>query len=169
MKEIHILEEQIAKLENKEFDFRAWKQSAIIILSRIFGNDDQKVLQISKLEMDYSSWSLRDASGKTSQIETIKKLGKEILQTAISELKSYGLPALNSSNQTAQLSEVLVTSLESELKVSQFNELISVINSEHTVELKKAEILKKLGGYDHQTSLNILASILAEFNLKRRS
>ena len=52
MKDINLLEEQIAKLTSKEFDFRAWKQYSIILLSRIFGDEDQKVKQISKLEID---------------------------------------------------------------------------------------------------------------------
>ncbi len=115
MKEINLLEEQIAKLTSKEFDFRAWKQYSIILLSRIFGDEDQKVKQISKLEIDYSSWSLRDASGKSSQTDTIKKIGKEILQAAIDELSSFGVPDRNSSTQINLSQQIILSALESEL------------------------------------------------------
>ena len=164
MKEINLLEEQIAKLASKEFDFRAWKQYSIILLSRIFGDEDQKVKQISKLEIDYSSWSLRDASGKSSQIDTFKKLGKEILRAAIDELSSFGAPDKNPSSQINLSQQLILSALESELKISQLKELVLLINSELTIELKKIEISKKLAGYGNQANINILVNILTNHN-----
>lgn len=164
MKEINLLEEQIAKLTSKEFDFRAWKQYSIILLSRIFGDEDQKVKQISKLDIDYSSWSLRDASGKSSQTDTIKKIGKEILQAAIDELSSFGVPDKNPSTQINLSQQVILSALESELKTSQLKELVLLINGELTMELKKAEISKKLAEYGNQAHINILVNILANIN-----
>jgi hypothetical protein len=161
MKEIQILEEQIDKIDRKEFDFKAWKQSTILILARMFGNEDQKVKQINMLELDYSSWSLRDTSGKSSQIESLKKLGKEILYAAIGELNSKGLPETDPTKHEFQISKVIVLALENELKISQLRELISIINSNTDPEVKKSGILKKLKTLDHQTTTNILASILS--------
>jgi hypothetical protein len=166
MKEIELLEEQIAKLESKEFDFRAWKQYTIILLSRIFGDEDQKVKQINKLEMDYSSWSLRDASGRSSQADTIKKLGKEILLAAVDELKSFGIPAKNLSSESNSELDIIHSALENELKVAQLKELILLSNRDIPGEVKKNEITKKLAEYGDQVVRNILTRILANDKLK---
>jgi hypothetical protein len=160
MKEIELLEVQIEKLNNKDFDFKVWKQYSIMLLSRIFGDDDQKVKQISVLDIDYSSWSLRDASGRTSQIDTLKKIGKEILQVAIEELRSFGLPVRKSLNVSGISADEIILAMENELKISQLKELIHLINSEMTDDIKKIEIVKMLQGCSEQASVNILGSIL---------
>ena len=54
MKEIKLLEEQIGKLESKNFDLEAWKQYTIVLLARIFGDNNQKIQQVEKIEYDYS-------------------------------------------------------------------------------------------------------------------
>jgi hypothetical protein len=165
MKEIDLLEEHIAKLESKEFDFKVWKQYSIMLLSRIFGETEQRVKQISMLDIDYSSWSLRDATGRSSKIDTLKKLGKEILQSAIDELKSFGLPKNSEINPDLILKEIILA-LESELKISQLKELNSMINGDLNPDLKKSEIAKKLAGYGEQAIINILATLLSSNNLK---
>ena len=168
MKEINLLEEHIAKLEGKDFDFKAWKQYSIFLLSRIFGDEDQKVKHIARLEMDYSSWSLRDTSGKSSQVDALKKLGKEILLSAIDELKSLGVTPKNNSTESVIDFQVIISALESELKIFQLKELLTLINSELTSESKKTEIAKKLAGYGDRSSINILSTILSDNNLKKK-
>ncbi len=166
MKEIKLLEEQIGKLESKNFDLEAWKQYTIVLLARIFGDNNQKVRQIEKIEYDYSSWSLRDTSGSSAYLETCKKLGKEILQASIDELKSFGLPDLNESQENYITVEILVESLEDELKVSQFRVLKKLINSSKPREEKintAREILKNL---DKEASFNIILNILSHPKLK---
>lgn len=166
MKEIKLLEEQIGKLESKNFDLEAWKQYTIVLLARIFGDNNQKIQQVEKIEYDYSSWSLRDTSGSSAYLETCKKLGKEILQASIDELKSFGLPDLNESQEKYITVEILIESLEDELKVSQFRELKKLINSSKPREEKintAREILKNL---DKEASFNIILNILSHPKLK---
>ena len=91
-KEIQLLEQQIDKLGSKDFDLSAWKKYTVIILARIFGEKNEKIRQIEKLEFEFSSWSLRDASGNESYEEGTKKLAREILQASIDELNLFGLP-----------------------------------------------------------------------------
>ncbi|HNQ37909.1 MAG TPA: hypothetical protein PKJ58_08115, partial [Prolixibacteraceae bacterium] len=62
-KEIALLRDQIGKLSDPRFDLEAWKNQTIIFLERIFGKESSKVKLIRELHYDYSSWSLRDASG----------------------------------------------------------------------------------------------------------
>ena len=68
-KEIQLLEQQIEKLDTKDFDLQAWKKYTIVILARIFGNKNEKIRLVEKLDYEFSSWSLRDASGNESYEE----------------------------------------------------------------------------------------------------
>ena len=100
MKEIKLLEQQLEKLNDKDFDLDAWKQYMVVLLSRIFGDNSTKINQIEKIEYDFSSWALRDTTGKSEYMETCRKLGREVLQASIDELKTFGLP--ESENQEKQ-------------------------------------------------------------------
>ena len=88
--EIKLLKQQIEKLEAKDFDLSAWKKFTIVFLARIFGDDSPKIKQIEKIESDYSSWSLRDTSGSSSNVNKSKKLAREILEAAIAEIEIFG-------------------------------------------------------------------------------
>ena len=89
MKEVELLQAQMDKLKAKDFDLDAWKQYTVVLLSRIFGEHNPKIRQIEKIEYDFSSWSLRDTSGKSAYMETCKKLGREVLQASIDELNAF--------------------------------------------------------------------------------
>jgi hypothetical protein len=166
MKEIKLLEEQLLKLDEKGFDFKSWKQYSILLLSRIFGEENQKVRQLSKIEVDYSSWSLRDTSGKVSQIETIKKLVREIIVASIDELKSEGLPSKNQTMISSLPLKILVSALEDDLKVSQFKEIVELIHSQADTASKRIAIENKLNEFGEKVSVRILASILSEEKLR---
>lgn len=166
MKEIKLLEEQIVKLDAKHFDLEAWKQYTIVLLARIFGDNNQKVRQIEKIEYDYSSWSLRDTSGSSAYLETCKKLGKEILQASIDELKAFGLPDLNEPEENYIPGDVIVESLEDELKVSQFRELRKLVNSSKSREEKVKMAKDLLNNLDKEATLNVVLKILSHPKLK---
>jgi hypothetical protein len=165
MKEIKLLEEQISKLELKKFDLEAWKQYTIVLLARIFGDDNQKVRQIEKIEYDYSSWSLRDTSGSSAYLETCKKLGKEILQASIDELKAFGLPDLSEPAQDYIPVGIILSALEDDLKVSQFRKLKSIINEEKSQEEKRKDIKELLKDLQKDDALNIVLNILSSNDL----
>lgn len=168
MKEIQLLEEQLLKLDEKDFNFKSWKQYSVILLSRIFGEGDQKVKQLSVIEMDYSSWSLRDTSGKRSQLETNKNLGREILLVAIDELKSFGLPDKNQLPDSNLPLGVIVSALEKELKISQYREIVNLINGEMSWEAKKSSLENKLNEFGSQLTMRVLANILSDDKLKNK-
>ena len=89
-KGIKLLEKQISKLEDKEFDLEAWKSSTIHLLTILFAAEDPKVKEIFSLKIDYSSWALRDSGADYKPLESCKKKGKEILEIAKSELVLLG-------------------------------------------------------------------------------
>lgn len=60
-----------------------------LLLMRIFGENDPKALQIKKLEYEFNSWALRDASGNASYQEGVLKNAAAILEAAIIELEHF--------------------------------------------------------------------------------
>ena len=85
------LKKQITKLDQDDFDLEAWKSATISALERIYDHKDPKIRQIEQLKIDYSSWALRDSNANYKPIETCRKKGREILNTAIDELEILGL------------------------------------------------------------------------------
>jgi len=92
---IKLLEKQIQKLDNEDFDLEAWKSTAASALTKVFGKGNSKSKQVEALKIDYSSWMLRDSNARYKPIETCKKKGREIVQSAIEEIEVFGLPVSN--------------------------------------------------------------------------
>jgi len=157
-KEIQLLQKQIQKLNDPTFDLNTWKNSTILVLDKMFGRDSEKISMIRNLNYDFSSWTLRDNTG-VSALEIVRKLGREILETTINELEVFGIPEQAEAGQ----SEIIFIrqALEDELRISQYRELVSVINeSGDRTELRK-KIAEKLQTYGDETVREILAGILS--------
>ena len=158
-KEIKLLEQQIARLNDKSFDLEAWKKYTIIIIARIFGNADEKIRQVEQLESDFSSWSLRDASGNESYEERTKKLAKEILTAAIDEIKVFGILTDTDINQDKNLSAILNIILD-ELKGSQVKLLKSILSSRQSKVEKQRKIKELLEDMGENEAYSVLTSVL---------
>lgn len=140
-KEIALLKEQIARLDEKKFDLEAWKNRTEIFLERIFGKESPKLKMIQNLHYDYSSWNLRDtyAGGSAKDKDPVRIQAKEILEATIAELENLGLPQEKKGQQ--KIRELL----EDELTGKQMKELDALINSEDQEKTEKlAEILETL-------------------------
>ena len=165
-KEIGLLQQQIEKLNAADFELDAWKTYTIILLERIFGPHSQKIKKIENIHFDYSSWSLRDASGNSSNIDTCKKLGWEILTASIQELENFGTPGASDQQDTRLekanhiSTEELMGFFEDELKVSQMKELKTILRSADMPEDKKSRLVGKLKEFGINTSPEILSNIL---------
>ena len=158
-KEIKLLERQIEKLSASDFDFEAWKKYSVIILSRIFGDNDEKIKQLKNIDFEFSSWSLRDASGNESYEEGSKRLATEVLKAAIDELKIYGIPNIDNNNKDVVSRELLNIILD-ELKGSQVKELSKILSSSDSMTEKKRrvkELIKEIGEYG---SYDIITNII---------
>ncbi len=143
-KEIKLLESQIENLDAANFDFEAWKKYSILILSRIFGGDSDKIKQLQEIDFEFTSWSLRDASGNESYEEGSKRLAKEIVQSAIDELHIYGMPVNNNENSKSDtlLSDIL-NIITDEFKGSQVKKLSKILLSDNS-EIEKRRKVKEL-------------------------
>ena len=53
-KTVQVLQDQIEKLNAKDFDLNAWKNFTILLLERIFGPGNQKIQAIQKLGLQNS-------------------------------------------------------------------------------------------------------------------
>lgn len=84
---IELLKKRIDRLAEKDFDLEVWKSGTTILLSLIFGKGNSYSKEIEDLKVDYSSWSLRDATSDYNPKETCKRCGREILELAIVEFK----------------------------------------------------------------------------------
>ncbi len=143
-----------------------WKNYTIILLDRIFGNENEKIKMIRKVEFEFSSWSLRDASGNESYEEGSKKLAREILQAAIDELKAFGLPDLTKDIHSEKAISELLNCLLDELKGSQVKELRNILSSKESLEEKKrkiCDILQNLGEYG---AYDVIMNMLIHPNAK---
>ena len=158
-KEIKLLRQQIDKLDAKDFDLETWKKYTIIILARIFGETNEKIRQIEKLEFRFSSWSLRDASGNESYEEGTKQLAREILQAAIDEIDAFGLPEKQIKPPDETIQEFLSLLLD-ELKGSQVKQLRSILLSGESREEKERQIREILEGLGEFASYDILTRML---------
>lgn len=165
--EIEILKKQINKLESTDFDLEAWKTGAIILLERLFGQRNQKIDRMEKIKYDQSSWALREAKGSKNMMETCKKQGKEILEIAIEELEHFGLPTEIEEANALPFKTVIVQSLEEELKIGQYREVLRIIDSDMKNEEKKKLLIDTLNEYGHDVAENVLASILLSEQTKK--
>lgn len=140
-KEIALLKEQIAKLDEIKFDLEAWKNHTIIYLERIFGKESSKIKMIKVLHYDYSSWNLRDtaAAGKTKDKDPVRMQAREILSATVAELKNLGLP------QGTKEKEKIWELLQDELTGKQVKEIEAQLASEDQEKTEKiATILENL-------------------------
>ena len=141
-KEIALLKEQLARLDEKKFDFDAWKNHTLIFLERIFGKENSKLKLIKDLHYDYSSWNLRDtaAAGKTKDKDPVKMQAREILTATITELEKLGLP------ESKLETENIWALLKDELTGKQAKEIEVILNSDDSNRIENiSKTLEKLG------------------------
>ncbi|MEQ8414630.1 MAG: hypothetical protein RIF36_27860 [Imperialibacter sp.] len=136
------------KLNEKEFDLEAWKASAVSLFSRTFGATDPKIKQIHDLKIDYSSWALRDAPSTYHPLDSCKKLGREVVLSAIDEIELFGLPEQKDLRK-------LLGEVYSEAEVKQIVALAGV-------EKKEPELKKLLDKAGNQKNVALIMKLLSE-------
>jgi hypothetical protein len=157
IKAVEVIQNQIQKLNAKDFDLNAWKNFTILLLERIFGRETKKIESIQNIKYDKGSWVLRDETGYTNSIDACKKLGREILEEAILELETFGVPEISADQIDIQ---IIMTALEDELTGTQFREIKKALTEEKKIEDKKKIIITKLKSYGSDTVYAIVANIL---------
>ena len=153
--EINLIEELITRLDRKPFDLQSWKTNAIMILGRIFGENSRKVEMIRAIQPDYGSWSLRDTSGRISQLDECKKMGREILEASIAELQAFGVPEKEQATTNPAMK-----ALEEYVTVKQSREITEILASDQKPADKREKITELLKNLDQVDLLGIVALVL---------
>lgn len=162
---IKLLNQSLEKIDAKDFDMESWKQYNIILLTRIFGKDNQKIKQLENLENEYNSWSLRDAVGNESYEDGTIKLVKEIINASIDEINAFGVPQLNNTNLNMDL-ELLLNSILDELKGSQVKNLKSILNSKESDAEKKRRVFEIIGKLGESSAYEIITNIIIQKSIR---
>ena len=161
-KSVAVLQGQIEKLNAKDFDLNAWKNFTVLLLERIFGKHTKKIEAIQKIKYDQGSWVLRDETGYTNSMDACKKLGREVLEEAIVELETFGLP--QDSPDTIPF-EIILNALKDELTGSQIREITRAANEKGAIEDRKKILITKLQGYGSDAAWAVVANILSDDNV----
>lgn len=121
-----VLNELLESLTTKTFDLEAWKIKARLIVKKVFGPNDEKLELINALHYDYSSWSLRDETGK-QQSDSIKEQARGIIEAAILELSLIDnvdiieiLKIRLSTQEWAELQELLAETTDDKSAVTKY-------------------------------------------------
>ncbi len=162
---IKILQDQIDKLEAKDFDLNAWKNFTVLLLERIFGQNTKKIDAIRRIKYDQGSWVLRDETGYTNSIEACIKLGREILEEAIVELGAFGAP--EEIGNTIPF-EIILNALQDELTGSQFREIKKALEEERQIKDLKKILITKLKGFGSEGVYAIVANILSNEEVMKK-
>ena len=153
-KEISLLKEQLARLNDKKFDLEAWKNRAIILLERIYGANSTRIKMIRDLHYDYSSWHLRDVdvAGAGRAKDPVRAQAAEIIQATVYELEQLGLP------KESRINDKLWSLLEDELTGKQIKEIEKILDSNSPDKTEKIqEILKTL---EKETLASVITRLL---------
>jgi len=154
---IKLLQQQLNKLEARDFDLESWKKYTIVLLSRIFSENSQKIKLIENLEYEFNSWSLRDASGNESYEDGTKKLAAEIIQASIDEINAFGIDAEKSSNEDA---EQVLQLIFDELKGSQVKAIKQIIALDESDDEKKRQVFEIVESMGEKTAFELISQII---------
>ncbi|MEN8251141.1 MAG: hypothetical protein ABFS32_19565 [Bacteroidota bacterium] len=133
---IELLQKRIDGLAEKDYDLEVWKNGTALLLSRIYGEGNPYTREVEALKVDFSSWSLRDATSDYNPKETCKRLGREILELSIAELQ---LPT-----QEEKAKQTITNMLQD--KSGKFAEAIAQKDEQAMLDLLKKENKEYLAG-----------------------
>jgi len=79
-----LLEERIDRLDQRNFDWTAWKKGTLLVLEKIFGSDSLYFKELSETDYHYNSWSLRDTAGSE---DPVKASVRELLNICLTDVE----------------------------------------------------------------------------------
>ena len=147
-KEKKLLKRQLEKIGLEGFDLEAWKSSTTAVLTRLFGENDSRVKEVSKLKIDYGSWALRDAKASYNPLESCKKIGKEIIESALDEIEIFGIKH--------NIKSLLIETLDP----AAVSEIIKILESSSSIQEKNKKLSIKLNTLEKKKLTSIIADLL---------
>lgn len=154
---IKLLQLQKDKLFAKDFDLDPWKKQTALLLRRIFGEKDNKAEQIERLEFEFSSWTLRDASGSGSYSERVKRTAAAVLDAAMLEIEAFGLVEEQLPPDTIK---ALAGIIADELTGSQVRNIRQILQGAGTTDEKRRRLDEVFEQLDKVQLKNIVTTLL---------
>ena len=134
---IDLLEKRMDGLTHKDYELEVWKNGTALLLTRIFGKGNSYSNELEGLNVDYSSWSLRDATADYNPKETCKRRCRDILELALAELhlstnQEKSLQSITGilQDKSGKLEEAIVNKDEEAILI-----LLNKENKDHLVRL----------------------------------
>ena len=134
---IDLLEKRMDGLADKDYELTVWKSGTALLLTRIFGKGNSYSNELEGLKVDYSSWSLRDATADYNPKETCKRSCRDILELALAELhlstnQEKSLQSITGilQDKSGKLEEAIVNKDEQAILI-----LLNKENKDHLVRL----------------------------------
>ncbi len=160
-KYITLIENQISNLDKSDFDLEAWKSSTIVVLSRVFGDDQNKMKQIKDLRVDFGSWTLRDTDGLHSEMANCKIRGRAVLEAAIVELRTLGVPEETTEIESKEvIGNVVLKVLEEELRGSELRALKAMLQQNSDEKVLRQLVEEKFTGFGSSIAEKIVSAIV---------
>ncbi|MBK9291668.1 MAG: hypothetical protein IPM52_08600 [Bacteroidetes bacterium] len=154
---IKLIQTQREKLFAPGFDLEPWKKQTATLLRRIFGEKDDKAAQVEKLEFEFSSWSLRDASGSGSYSERVKRTAAALLDAAMLEIEAFGLAE---EQLPPEAIKALAAIIADELTGSQVRNIRQILQGAGTTDDKRRRLDEVFEQLDKVQLKNIITSLL---------
>lgn len=159
---LNLLQQQLSKIDDREFDLISWKKATILLTASCFGSNSPQVAALDKIDYAYSSWALRDESGTTDPVKTDCKT---TLFTIIEELK-IKLETSTELSNAGDLNNLsfLWLPFEDELTGASLKRLKALITKANVSEDEVQMFLKDL---PNQTLINIIQQMLMSKEFKQ--
>lgn len=91
-----LLEERLNRLDQKNFDWSAWKKGTLLVLEKVFGKESLYVKELENTDYHYNSWSLRDTAGSEDPVKAgVRELLNICLTDAEHNQENIQTPAQN--------------------------------------------------------------------------
>jgi hypothetical protein len=148
------IKERGDKLDQKSFDWVAWKKGTLLVLQNIFGTDSAYYKQLAETDYEYSSWSLRDTSGSS---DPVKSSCQDLLDICRTDLMSHQESAVSTKEKMAKL-------LSQYLTDSQISIIMEVVQSNTPPHQKNEQIGEILKDFSPELSTKVLIELIRELS-----
>lgn len=147
---IALLQDRKARLGHKPFDWNAWKKGTLLVLNSLFGEESYYFRELSAIDYQYSSWSLRDTSGSG---DPVKASCAELLDICMVEVQ-HQQPNLASTRQ------LLETVLKKYLSQSLLEQIRETLGKDVPPFEKEEQVVNLIQQTDSRTVHKILAELI---------
>lgn len=171
-----------------KIDLKTWKNDAINVIDRIYGEGNNHEKQIDQIQYkNYPTSSIFSSDGKLSSSgggnngHDCEKQAIRIIESIINDLKEFGLPekkeAANKSNGISVIltqnqsqnqsinMNIILEVLQKELTGSQLKDVQEILNNqEDNHDNKKSKVINKLKSFGVDVLSNIIANIITNYN-----